>query len=139
MNETVKRILDLLERKGITKNKMLTDLGLSKNLFVNWIKRGTTPNGEALIKISTYLGVSTDYLLGTKPEKRERPPFRLDLFGSPDESENIELLQDINNQVKDNPVNSDDEMDTLILEINKRLPEKKRKEALLTLLDLLKK
>jgi hypothetical protein len=97
------------------------------------------PYGEALIKISTYLGVSTDYLLGTKPEKRERPPFRLDLFGSPDESENIELLQDINNQVKDNPTNADDEMDTLILEIYKRLPEKKRKEALLTLLDLLKK
>ena len=136
MNETVKRILDLLERKGITKNKMLTDLGLSKNLFVNWIKRGTTPNGEALIKISTYLGVSTDYLLGT--EKRERPPVRLDLFGG-QESENIELLQDINNQVKDNPTNADDEMDTLILEIYKRLPEKKRKEALLTLLDLLKK
>lgn len=137
MNESVKRILDLLDKKGITKNKMLTDLGLSKNLFVNWIKRGTTPNGEALIKISTYLGVSTDYLLGT--EKRKRPPFRLDLFGSPDESENIELLHQINDQVKDNPTNADDEIDTLILEIYKRLPEKKRKEALLTLLDLLKK
>lgn len=135
MNESVKRILDLLDKKGITKNKMLTDLGLSKNLFVNWIKRGTTPNGEALIKISTYLGVSTDYLLGT--EKRERPPVRLDLFGGQDG--NIELLQEINNQVRDNPVNSDDEMDDVILEIYKRLPEKKRKEALLALLDLLKK
>lgn len=135
-------IIDVIKKlssnKGEPVTTSLVNSGVGKN-FIYHINRGSAPSFEKIVKLAEYFGVSTDYLLGTKPEKRERPPFRLDLFGSPDESENIELLQDINNQVKDNPTNANDEMDTLILEIYKRLPEKKRKEALLTLLDLLKK
>ncbi len=58
------RIYSLLQEKGISKNKMLTDLSLSKNSFVDWTNRGTVPNGETLIKIARYLDVSVDYLLG---------------------------------------------------------------------------
>lgn len=134
----IDKLKELASLKGEPVTTSLVNSGAGKNFIYN-INRGSAPSFEKIVKLAEYFGVSTDYLLGTKPEKRERPPFRLDLFGSPDESENIELLQDINNQVKDNPTNANDEMDTLILEIYKRLPEKKRKEALLTLLDLLKK
>lgn len=58
------RIYSLLQEKGLSKNKMLTDLSLSKNSFVDWTNRGTVPNGETLIKIARYLDVSVDYLLG---------------------------------------------------------------------------
>lgn len=132
-------LFELLKERGITAKKLSEDTGISTGNISEWKSGRVSPSAKKLQVLAEYFGVSTDYLLGTKPEKRERPPFRLDLFGSPDESENIELLQDINNQVKDNPTNANDEMDTLILEIYKRLPEKKRKEALLTLLDLLKK
>lgn len=56
--------LQLIKENNISKNKMLTDLGLSKNSFVDWENRGTIPNGDTLIKIANYFNVSIDYLLG---------------------------------------------------------------------------
>lgn len=67
----IEKILDLVNKKGITKNKLLTDLKLSKNSFVNWQERNTVPSGETLAKIAEYFNVSTDYLLGT--EQKESP------------------------------------------------------------------
>ena len=65
----VERILLLLSEKGISKNKMLADLSLGKNSFVNWESRGNTPSGETLCKIASYLDVSVDYLLRGFPDK----------------------------------------------------------------------
>ena len=64
----LKRTLGLISKKGITKNKLLTDLKLSKNSFVDWEQRGTIPNGETLTKIAEYFNVSVDYLLGRTDE-----------------------------------------------------------------------
>lgn len=69
----VDTLLKLLKIKGINKNKMLTDLNLGKNSFVNWSKRGTIPNGETLTKIADYFGVSTDYLLGNTKKTADPP------------------------------------------------------------------
>lgn len=44
----VDRVLDLLKQKGVSKNKMLTELNLNRNSFVNWIERNTVPSGETL-------------------------------------------------------------------------------------------
>jgi transcriptional regulator with XRE-family HTH domain len=60
----LERTLELIERKNISKNKLLTDLKLSKNSFVNWSERGTVPSAETIEKIADYFGVTTDYLLG---------------------------------------------------------------------------
>jgi len=60
----VERVLELIEENNITKNKLLTDLKLGKNSFVNWLERGTIPSGDVLIKIADYFNVSVDYLLG---------------------------------------------------------------------------
>lgn len=133
----IPNLFKLLKDRGITQSQLSRATGISTGNIGDWKSGKSKPSADKLQILAEYFGVSTDYLLGT--EKRKRPPFRLDLFGSPDESENIELLHQINDRVKDNPTNADDEIDTLILEIYKRLPEKKRKEALLTLLDLLKK
>lgn len=58
-----KRVIQLIENKNITKNKLLIELGLSKNSFVVWGK-GAMPNSDAVIRIAEYFNVSTDYLLG---------------------------------------------------------------------------
>lgn len=60
----IDRVLKLLKDNGITKNKMLVDLQLGKNSFINWEIRNTVPGGDTLIKIADYLGCSIDYLLG---------------------------------------------------------------------------
>ena len=60
----IERILNLVEQQGISKNKLLTDLKLSKNSFVNWEERKTILGGDTLLKIAEYFNCSVDYLLG---------------------------------------------------------------------------
>jgi len=72
----LERLLAEIDNAGITKNKLLTDLELSKNSFVAWSKRGTVPSGETLDKLANYFGVTIDYLLGrtddpTPPDKQK--------------------------------------------------------------------
>lgn len=69
MTKFLENVLLLINKKGITKNKMLTDLKLGKNSFVNWESRGTIPGGETLNKIADYFNVSTDTLLGNDTTK----------------------------------------------------------------------
>ena len=63
--ESLERIL---KEKNISKKQMLSDLNLAINSFVNWKKRGNTPNGETLSKIAEYLNVSISDLLGEEKE-----------------------------------------------------------------------
>lgn len=63
----IERILALINDNGITKNKLLSDLKLSRNSFVTWGK-GAMPNSEAILKIADYFNVSTDYLLGREKD-----------------------------------------------------------------------
>lgn len=64
-------VLELINKKGISKNKMLKDLGMGTGTFATWQKRGTIPSGETLSKIASYFDVSTDYLLGN--EQKNKP------------------------------------------------------------------
>ncbi len=66
MTVFLENVLQLLGKANISKNKLLTDLKLGKNSFVNWESRGTIPNGETLSKIADYFDVTVDYLLGTE-------------------------------------------------------------------------
>lgn len=68
MTTFLKNVLSLLNQKGVSRNKMLTDLHLGKNSFVNWENRETVPGGDTLNKIAEYFNVSTDYLLGNSIE-----------------------------------------------------------------------
>lgn len=71
MTKFLETVLSLLSKKGVSKNKMLTDLKLGKNSFVNWENRGTIPGGNSLNKIAEYFEVSTDYLLGNTQTSAE--------------------------------------------------------------------
>ena len=71
MTKFLETVLSLLSKKGVSKNKMLTDLELGKNSFVNWENRGTIPGGNTINKIAEYFEVSTDYLLGNTQTSAE--------------------------------------------------------------------
>jgi transcriptional regulator with XRE-family HTH domain len=90
----VNKILFLIAKRGITKNKMLTDLHLSKNSINDWINRGTIPSGETLSKIAAYFNVSLDYLLET--EQKNKPAVENDelnrLLKDPEMEEIYEIL-----------------------------------------------
>lgn len=66
----LKRLSGLISAHGITRNKLLLDLGLSQNSFFAWEKRGTVPGGNTLSKLADYFHVSTDYLLGRTDDPR---------------------------------------------------------------------
>ena len=57
------RLKSLCEKRGITPYKACTEVGLNRAAVAKW-KNGSVPNGETLNKLSSYFGVTTDYLLG---------------------------------------------------------------------------
>ncbi|MBQ4118958.1 MAG: hypothetical protein IJD45_01040 [Clostridia bacterium] len=65
---TLDKICELLDRQG-KKQKDLTDfLGISKNSFTDWKSGRIKSYTKHIPKIAEFLGVSTDYLLGTQKE-----------------------------------------------------------------------
>lgn len=85
----LQRVLGLLEPTGISKNKLVSILGINKNSFVDWENRGNIPSGDVVAKIADYFHVSTDYLLG-RTDSKEPPeasggPLRSALLGNFDQ------------------------------------------------------
>lgn len=60
----VDRIRQLLKTKGISANKMLTELNQSPNNLTRWERGGTEPSRSHLAAIANYLGVDINYLAG---------------------------------------------------------------------------
>lgn len=54
----------LCEKKGVSCNRAAMDIGLSNSTPTKWKKTGANPDSTTLSKISSYFGVTTDYLLG---------------------------------------------------------------------------
>lgn len=69
--ETIKEICN--RKKNITLTEMVKALELSTSMPTNW-KRGIIPNGETLIKLADYLGVSIDDLLGRDAPNASKLP-----------------------------------------------------------------
>lgn len=64
------RFKQLCEAKGISIYKAATEIGLNRAAANKW-KSGSIPNGQTLIKLADYLGVTNDYLLGKENEPAE--------------------------------------------------------------------
>jgi len=58
------KLRDLLSRKGVTWKQVSEELAIGKNQLKYWQDKNTLPDGKTLLKLSEYLNVSTDYLLG---------------------------------------------------------------------------
>lgn len=52
----------LVEERGITKNKLLTDLKLNRNSAQNWQKQGSKPRSETMALIAEYFNVTAESL-----------------------------------------------------------------------------
>ena len=58
-------VLDLLKKKDISVNKMLIECGYNTSLVAD-LKKGQMPSADKIAKIASFLGVSTDYLMGNE-------------------------------------------------------------------------
>ena len=55
----------LCKQKGLSPSKAAVDAGISKSLVTKWKTNGTeVPSPDVLKKLSTFFGVTPDYLLG---------------------------------------------------------------------------
>lgn len=64
MNETVKRILNLIQNHGISAHKLEVDSHIAISSIQAWKNGKSKPSLEAVSKIADYFNVSVDYLLG---------------------------------------------------------------------------
>lgn len=62
-NILFKRIKELCTERGITINKLESDLGVGYSSIQKW-KNTSSPSMDKIAKIATYFNVSVDYLLG---------------------------------------------------------------------------
>ena len=72
----VKRLLELISEKGISRKQFNEDVQINKNQLKRWETAGTLPNRTTLTVIARYFGVSVEYLLGETDERapKEKSP-----------------------------------------------------------------
>ncbi len=68
---TLEKIIQLLEIKEKNQKDLTDYLGLGKNTFSNWKAGHNHSYLKYINQISAFLGVSTDYLLGTHSSDAE--------------------------------------------------------------------
>ena len=86
-------------RKGTKPNPLAKELQIASGSMTAW-KGGKLPNGETLLKIADYLGVSVDYLLGRTEEQNsnqnqtlsQNEQELLDIFKNFSERDQIKIL-----------------------------------------------
>lgn len=59
-----KQIKNLREARNISQVQLAKELHVSKQSISNWENENILPSIEMLIKMATFFGVSTDFLLG---------------------------------------------------------------------------
>lgn len=70
MNKNFPRVLALLRKeKGVSQKQAAADLGISQALLSHYEKGIRECGLDFLVKVSSYYGVSTDYLLGISPDR----------------------------------------------------------------------
>lgn len=76
--DTIDRILELLEEKGVSGAEMSRQCGFSNAVFSQWKNKKQNPSAEKVSKMAEYFNVSVDYLLGITDIKKEKPRVRSD-------------------------------------------------------------
>lgn len=90
------RFKALCEAKGVSCKKAVIDIGLSNSIATKWKKTGATPNGETLMKIAAYFGISVEELLGNekKPAPIGSEPLSLDYLRTLSAEQLLQIMKD---------------------------------------------
>lgn len=56
------KLILLMSDKNINRNYLAQQVGITPGAFTNWIKRGSKPKRETVLKIARYFGVTVDSL-----------------------------------------------------------------------------
>ena len=88
---TIERILLLINKHNITAKKLTNDLELSNSAITGWKKGKGRPSIDAIIKISKYFNVTSDWLLTGEKNLTQLNQNNL----SPDQQELLDLYNQL--------------------------------------------
>ena len=71
MNTLGEKIEELLQKHNMSQKELAEKANVTEAAISKYIKSGRTPRADILGKISSALGVTTDYLLGNENSKNE--------------------------------------------------------------------
>ena len=83
---------------GYSQQKLAEKIGVSRSTIAMWETGGSQPDNEALVKLSSVLDVSIDYLLGQTPNPAVKPAstaVRINVYGSVPAGIPVEAIEDI--------------------------------------------
>lgn len=63
------RIFGIMEQKHLKQSDLANYIGVANSSVSDWKKKGSTPSADKIVKISEFLNVSIDYLLGRTDNK----------------------------------------------------------------------
>lgn len=97
----VEQFEHLVQERGLSINKVFSQLKIGKNSYSYWKEKGNLPSGETLLKLAEFFDCSVDYLLGREAPKKEPTAFEderqaelLEIFDRmPDEESKENLMQ----------------------------------------------
>lgn len=72
--DTLNRIISIMDEKNVSQKQLTDYLGLQNTAFTKWKAGSNTSYMKHLPKISDFLGVSIDYLLGKTDQKNKPIP-----------------------------------------------------------------
>lgn len=76
MKEMGDRILNSLQKKGMTQRELARRVGVTEAVMSRYISGDREPKPEMLANIATALGVTSDYLLGIENDEFNQPRIR---------------------------------------------------------------
>lgn len=83
---------------GYSQQKLAEKNGVSRSTIAMWETGGSQPDNEALVKLSSVLDVSIDYLLGQTPNPAVNPASTavcINVYGSVPAGIPVEAIEDI--------------------------------------------
>ncbi len=74
------RIFKTMEQKHLKQSDLANYIGVANSSVSDWKKKGSTPSADKIVKISEFLNVSVDYLLGRvdEPDKYLKITYPID-------------------------------------------------------------
>lgn len=91
MNETTKRILELMKKKGDTPHSLEVNAKLPTSSVYSWKTNKFKPSMDSIIKLAKYFNVSADYLLCLPDEPTSLK--KADIIERPDYALSTELAE----------------------------------------------
>ena len=100
MNGALQRICDLIRKKGLTELQFCKATGIPQSTWYSWKQRDSIPTNRYMPNITTFLGVSAEYIISGEGENIQKielddEPIQIRVLGKVAAGIPIETVEDV--------------------------------------------